>query len=59
MYFYAKPDGRAVIFARPDKGPEEPTSPEMPNCINNRKNYGAMAYDDYDRTSSRVSPCSS
>lgn len=30
MYFYAKPDGRAVIFARPDKGPEEPISSEYP-----------------------------
>ncbi|MDZ7767537.1 MAG: molybdopterin oxidoreductase family protein [Melioribacteraceae bacterium] len=33
MYFYAKPDGRAVIFARPDKGPEEPTSPEYPIAL--------------------------
>ena len=30
MYFYAKPDGKAVIFARPDKGPEEPVSAEYP-----------------------------
>jgi nitrate reductase NapA len=30
MYFYAKPDGKAVCFARPDKGPEEPTSAEYP-----------------------------
>jgi len=30
MYFYKKPDGKAVIFARPDKGPEEPTDAEYP-----------------------------
>jgi nitrate reductase NapA len=33
MYFYAKPDGKAVIFARPDKGPEEPTSAEYPIAL--------------------------
>ncbi len=30
MYFYGKPDGKAVIFARPDKGPEEPVDEEYP-----------------------------
>ncbi len=30
MYFYNKPDGRAVIFARPDKGPEEPVDADYP-----------------------------
>lgn len=30
MYFYGKPDGKAVIFARPDKGPEEPVDAEYP-----------------------------
>ncbi|HHL72485.1 MAG TPA: twin-arginine translocation signal domain-containing protein [Bacteroidetes bacterium] len=30
MYFYNKPDGRAVVFARPDKGPEEPVDAEYP-----------------------------
>lgn len=33
MYFYTKPDGKAVIFARPDKGPEEPTSSEYPIAL--------------------------
>ena len=33
MYFYAKPDGKAVIFARPDKGPEEPVSAEYPVAL--------------------------
>jgi len=33
MYFYAKPEGKAVIFARPDKGPEEPTSTEYPIAL--------------------------
>ncbi|OQY26323.1 MAG: nitrate reductase catalytic subunit [Candidatus Cloacimonetes bacterium 4572_55] len=30
MYFYGKPDGKAVIFARPDKGPAEPVDAEYP-----------------------------
>ena len=33
MYFYKKPDGRATIFARPDKDPEEPTSKEYPIAL--------------------------
>jgi len=33
MYFYTKPEGKAVIFARPDKGPEEPTSNEYPVAL--------------------------
>jgi nitrate reductase NapA len=33
MYFYAKPDGKAVIFARPDKGPEEPVSADYPVAL--------------------------
>lgn len=33
MYFYGKPDGKAVIFARPDKGPEEPTDGEYPLAL--------------------------
>ncbi len=33
MYFYNKPDGRATIFARPDKGPEEPTDAEYPIAL--------------------------
>jgi nitrate reductase (cytochrome) len=33
MYFYAKPDGKAVIFARPDKAPEEPVSAEYPVAL--------------------------
>ncbi len=34
MYFYKKPEGKAVIFARPDKGPEEPTDAEFPIALN-------------------------
>jgi nitrate reductase (cytochrome) len=30
MYFYGKPDGKAVVFARPDKGPEEPVDAQFP-----------------------------
>lgn len=30
MYFYNKPDGKAVVFARPDKGPEEPIDAQYP-----------------------------
>ncbi len=30
MYFYGKPDGKAVIFARPDEGPEEPVDEVYP-----------------------------
>jgi nitrate reductase (cytochrome) len=33
MYFYGKPDGKAVIFARPDKGPGEPTDAEYPVAL--------------------------
>jgi len=33
MYFYYKPDGKAVIFARPDKGPQEPTDAEYPIAL--------------------------
>jgi len=33
MYFYAKPDGKAVIFVRPDKGPEEPVSDDYPVAL--------------------------
>jgi nitrate reductase (cytochrome) len=33
MYFYAKPDGKAVVFARPDKGPEEPVDAEYPVAL--------------------------
>ncbi|NUO80850.1 molybdopterin-dependent oxidoreductase [candidate division KSB1 bacterium] len=33
MYFYGKPDGKAVIFARPDKGPEEPVDAEYPIAL--------------------------
>jgi len=33
MYFYTKPDGKAVIFARPDKAPEEPTDAEFPVAL--------------------------
>lgn len=33
MYFYNKPDGRAVIFARPDKPPAEKTSAEYPIAL--------------------------
>ena len=31
--FYKKPEGRATIFARPDKGPEEPTDAEYPFAL--------------------------
>lgn len=34
MYFYNKPDGKAVVFARVDKGPEEETSAEYPIALN-------------------------
>lgn len=30
IYFYGKPEGKAVVWARPDKGPEEPTDAEYP-----------------------------
>jgi len=33
MYFYGKPDGKAVVWARPDKGPEEPTDAEYPLAL--------------------------
>ena len=33
MYFYGKPDGKAVVFARPAKGPEEPTDAEYPFAL--------------------------
>ncbi len=33
MYFYGKPDGRAIVWARPDKGPEEPTDAEYPFAL--------------------------
>lgn len=33
MYFYGKPDGKAIVFARPDKGPEEPTDAEYPIAL--------------------------
>jgi nitrate reductase (cytochrome) len=33
MYFYGKPDGKAVVFARPDKGPEEPVDREYPVAL--------------------------
>jgi len=33
MYFYGKPDGKAVIFARPDKGPEEPVDKDYPFAL--------------------------
>lgn len=33
MYFYGKPDGKAVVFARPDKGPEEPVDAEYPIAL--------------------------
>ncbi len=33
MYFYGKPDGRAVVYARPAKGPEEPTDSEYPFAL--------------------------
>lgn len=33
MYFYAKPDGKAVVFARPDVPPAEPTDAEYPVAL--------------------------
>ncbi len=33
MYFYGKPDGKAIVWARPDKGPEEPTDAEYPLAL--------------------------
>ncbi|NIX57618.1 MAG: nitrate reductase, partial [candidate division Zixibacteria bacterium] len=33
MYFYGKPDGKAIVWARPDKGPEEPTDSEYPYAL--------------------------
>jgi nitrate reductase NapA len=33
MYFYNRPDGKATIYARPDKGPEEPTDAEYPIAL--------------------------
>ncbi len=33
MYFYNRPDGRAIIYARPDKGPEEPTDAQYPLAL--------------------------
>ncbi len=33
MYFYGKPEGKAIIFARPDKGPEEPTDEQYPIAL--------------------------
>lgn len=33
IYFYGKPDGKAVVWARPDKGPEEPTDEEYPLAL--------------------------
>ncbi len=30
MFFYNRPDGKATIYARPAKGPEEPTDSEYP-----------------------------
>jgi nitrate reductase (cytochrome) len=33
MYFYGKPDGKAVIFARPDVPPAEPTCAEYPVAL--------------------------
>jgi nitrate reductase NapA len=33
MYFYGKPDGKAVVWARPAKGPAEPTSDEYPFAL--------------------------
>lgn len=33
MYFYTKPDGKATVFARPDKGPEEPISADYPYAL--------------------------
>jgi nitrate reductase NapA len=33
MYFYGKPDGKAIIWARPDKAPEETTDAEYPVAL--------------------------
>jgi nitrate reductase (cytochrome) len=33
MYFYGKPDGKAVVFARPDRGPGEETDAEYPVAL--------------------------
>ena len=33
MYFYGKPDGRAIVWARPDKGPEEPPDADFPLAL--------------------------
>jgi nitrate reductase (cytochrome) len=33
MFFYAKPDGKAVVFARPDVPPAEPTDAEFPVAL--------------------------
>ncbi len=33
MYFYGKPDGKAIVWARPDKGPEEPTDAKYPTAL--------------------------
>lgn len=33
MYFYGKPDGKAVVWARPVKGPEEPVDAEYPLAL--------------------------
>lgn len=33
MYFYGKPDGKAVVWARPDKGPAEPTDAQYPLAL--------------------------
>lgn len=33
MYFYNKPEGKAVVFARPDKGPEEPVDADWPIAL--------------------------
>lgn len=33
MYFYGKPDGKAMVWLRPDKGPEEPVDAEYPFAL--------------------------
>jgi len=33
MFFYGKPDGKAVVWARPAKGPAEPTDKEYPFAL--------------------------
>ncbi|NOX88880.1 MAG: nitrate reductase [Calditrichaeota bacterium] len=33
IYFYGKPEGKAVVWARPDKGPEEPTDEDYPFAL--------------------------